>query len=197
MGTEGCAIGGVVIWGLRLRYPPALPSARALTTRILSLNAGMVVPRVAPAHQHQGPPGALPVPPGGLQHLPDECPLQTAPSVPAAYGHLTLTRTAPGPDSSGQGCSWGGRGTGDLPLSPALPVQGDMVGDSPSISRWENSQMRGKGSLGEPTEQPLPSPCPRPGHVPVSPCQPRSPCLCRACWEAGGTDASSVAGGIL
>ncbi|NXU85373.1 CSKI2 protein, partial [Xiphorhynchus elegans] len=34
-------------------------------------------------------------PPGGLQHLPDECPHQAAPS-----GHLTLTRTAPGPDSS-------------------------------------------------------------------------------------------------
>ncbi|NWQ89737.1 CSKI2 protein, partial [Burhinus bistriatus] len=49
---------------------------------------------------HLGPPGALPVPPGGLQHLPDECPHQAAPSVPAAYGHLTLTRTAPGPDSS-------------------------------------------------------------------------------------------------
>ncbi|NWZ31394.1 CSKI2 protein, partial [Asarcornis scutulata] len=47
-----------------------------------------------------GPPGALTAPPGGLQHLPDECPQQAAPSIPAPYGHLTLTRTAPGPDSS-------------------------------------------------------------------------------------------------
>ncbi|NXG47336.1 CSKI2 protein, partial [Psilopogon haemacephalus] len=47
-----------------------------------------------------GPPGALPAPPSGLQHLPDEGPQQAALSVPAAYGHLTLTRTAPGPDSS-------------------------------------------------------------------------------------------------
>lgn len=122
---------------------PALPPARALTTRVLSLNAGMVVPRVAPTHQRQGPPGALPAPPGGLQHLPDECPHQAAPSVPAPYGHLTLTRTAPGPDSSGQGCSWGGRGAGDLPLFPVLPVQGDTGGDSPSTSRWGNSQTRG------------------------------------------------------
>ncbi|NXN12571.1 CSKI2 protein, partial [Indicator maculatus] len=38
--------------------------------------------------------------PVGLQHLPDEGPQQAALSVPAAYGHLTLTRTAPGPDSS-------------------------------------------------------------------------------------------------
>ncbi|NWZ98607.1 CSKI2 protein, partial [Nesospiza acunhae] len=50
--------------------------------------------------QHQGPPGALPAPPGGLQHLPDECPHPAAPSGPAAFGHLTLSRTAPGPDSS-------------------------------------------------------------------------------------------------
>jgi len=103
----------------------------------------MVVPRAAPAHQRQGPPGALPAPLSGLQQLPDECPHQAAPSVPAPYGHLTLTRTAPGPDSSGQGCSWGGRGVGDLPLSPALPVQGDVVGDSPSTSRRGNSQTRG------------------------------------------------------
>ncbi|NXU59806.1 CSKI2 protein, partial [Turnix velox] len=34
-----------------------------------------------------------PLSPGGLQHLPDECPHQAPPSI-------TLTRTAPGPDSS-------------------------------------------------------------------------------------------------
>ncbi|XP_075026125.1 caskin-2 [Calonectris borealis] len=74
-------------------FPPSI-------AEVISKRTGMVVPRVAPAHQRQGPPGALPAPPGGLQHLPDECPHQAALSVPAAYGHLTLTRTAPGPDSS-------------------------------------------------------------------------------------------------
>ncbi|NXG66914.1 CSKI2 protein, partial [Hemiprocne comata] len=73
-------------------FPPSI-------AEVISKRTGMVVPRVAPAHQRQGPPGALPAPPSGLQHLPDECPHQAAPSVPA-YGHLTLTRMAPGPDSS-------------------------------------------------------------------------------------------------
>lgn len=109
---------GILLWGLWLSSPPPfLPPARALTTCVLCLNAGMVVPRVAPTQQRQGPPG-------GLQHLPEECPHPAAPSGPAAFGHLTLTRTAPGPDSSGQGSTWGGRGAGDLPLSPALPGQG-------------------------------------------------------------------------
>ncbi|KAF1657149.1 Caskin-2, partial [Aptenodytes patagonicus] len=48
----------------------------------------------------QVPLGPSRPPPGRLQHLPDESPHQAAPSIPAAYGHLTLTRTAPGPDSS-------------------------------------------------------------------------------------------------
>ncbi|NXN91928.1 CSKI2 protein, partial [Rhinopomastus cyanomelas] len=72
-------------------FPPSI-------AEVISKRTGMVVPRVLPTHQHQGPPGALPAPLGGLQHLPDECPQQTAPSVPAAFGHLNLTRT--GPDSS-------------------------------------------------------------------------------------------------
>ncbi|KAM6240181.1 caskin-2 isoform 1-T1 [Spheniscus humboldti] len=74
-------------------FPPSI-------AEVISKRTGMIVPRVAPTHQHQGPPGALPGPPGGLQHLPDESPHQAAPSIPAAYGHVTLTRTAPGPDSS-------------------------------------------------------------------------------------------------
>ncbi|NWZ46671.1 CSKI2 protein, partial [Haliaeetus albicilla] len=74
-------------------FPPSI-------AEVISKRTGMVVPRVAPTHQRQGPPGALPAPPGGLQHLPDDCPHQAAPSIPAPYGHLTLTRTAPGPDSS-------------------------------------------------------------------------------------------------
>ncbi|KAM6297432.1 LOW QUALITY PROTEIN: caskin-2 [Aegotheles albertisi] len=73
-------------------FPPSI-------AEVISKRTGMVVPRVAPAHQRQGPPGALLAPPGGLQHLPDECPHQAALSI-SAYGHLTLTRTAPGPDSS-------------------------------------------------------------------------------------------------
>ncbi|NXX78303.1 CSKI2 protein, partial [Urocolius indicus] len=44
--------------------------------------------------------GQSPGPPGGQQHLPDEGPHPAAPSATAPYGHLTLTRTAPGPDSS-------------------------------------------------------------------------------------------------
>ncbi|NXE41076.1 CSKI2 protein, partial [Ptilorrhoa leucosticta] len=74
-------------------FPPSI-------AEVISKRTGMVVPRVAPAQQRQGPPGALPAPPGGLQHLPDECPHPAAPSGPAAFGHLTLTRTVPGPDSS-------------------------------------------------------------------------------------------------
>ncbi|KAF1616483.1 Caskin-2, partial [Eudyptes chrysolophus] len=74
-------------------FPPSI-------AEVISKRTGMIVPRVAPTHQHQGPPGALLAPPSGLQHLPDESPHQAAPSIPAAYGHLTLTRTAPGPDSS-------------------------------------------------------------------------------------------------
>ncbi|XP_009472447.1 PREDICTED: caskin-2 [Nipponia nippon] len=77
-------------------FPPSI-------AEVISKRTGMVVPRVAPAHQRQGSPGALPAPAGGPQHLPDECPQQAAPSVPAAHGHLTLTRTAPGPDSSAAG----------------------------------------------------------------------------------------------
>ncbi|NXR33497.1 CSKI2 protein, partial [Zosterops hypoxanthus] len=67
-------------------FPPSI-------AEVISKRTGMVVPRVAPTQQRQGPPG-------GLQHLPDECPHPAAPSGPAAFGHLTLTRTAPGPDSS-------------------------------------------------------------------------------------------------
>uniref|UniRef100_A0A8C3NMG4 Caskin-2 n=1 Tax=Geospiza parvula TaxID=87175 RepID=A0A8C3NMG4_GEOPR len=74
-------------------FPPSI-------AEVISKRTGMVVPRVAPVQQRQGPPGALPAPPGGLQHLPDECPHPAAPSGPAAFGHLTLSRTAPGPDSS-------------------------------------------------------------------------------------------------
>ncbi|XP_064323546.1 caskin-2 isoform X2 [Phalacrocorax carbo] len=74
-------------------FPPSI-------AEVISKRTGMVVPRMMPTHQRQGSPGALLVPPGGPQHLPDECPHQAAPSVPAAYGHLTLTRSAPGPDSS-------------------------------------------------------------------------------------------------
>lgn len=155
---------GVEVLGFETQIlppPPLPPPARALTTRVLSLNAGMILPRMAPTHQRQGPPGALTAPPGGLQHLPDECPQQAAPSIPAPYGHLTLTRTAPGPDSSGQGWGWGGRGAGDLPLSPALPAQGTwgnalLPPPGRKAARREGAAT-GQGSLGEPIEQPLPS----------------------------------------
>lgn len=67
-------------------FPPSI-------AEVISKRTGMVIPRAAPTQQRQGPPG-------GLQHLPDECPHPAAPSGPAAFGHLTLTRTAPGPDNS-------------------------------------------------------------------------------------------------
>ncbi|XP_068770177.1 caskin-2 isoform X2 [Struthio camelus] len=85
-------------------FPPSI-------AEVISKRTGMILPRLAPAHQHQGPPGALTAPPSRLQHLPDECPHQTAPSVPAAYGHLTLTRMVPGPDSSGDRNSVGSEGS--------------------------------------------------------------------------------------
>ncbi|NWS73378.1 CSKI2 protein, partial [Crotophaga sulcirostris] len=65
-------------------FPPSI-------AEVISKRTGMVVPRMAPAQQRQGPPL------GGQQLLPDECP---HPSGPAGCGHLTLTRTAPGPDST-------------------------------------------------------------------------------------------------
>ncbi|NWI70283.1 CSKI2 protein, partial [Todus mexicanus] len=65
-------------------FPPSI-------AEVISKRTGQ---RLSWAHCHPPPPLS------GLQHLPDECPHQAAPSVPAAYGHLTLTRTAPGPDSS-------------------------------------------------------------------------------------------------
>ncbi|OXB56246.1 hypothetical protein ASZ78_006429 [Callipepla squamata] len=74
-------------------FPPSI-------AEVISKRTGMILPRMAPTHQHQGTPGALTALPIGLQHLPDECPQQAAPSIPAPCGHLTLTWTAPGPDSS-------------------------------------------------------------------------------------------------
>ncbi|NXA35955.1 CSKI2 protein, partial [Eudromia elegans] len=43
-------------------------------------------------------PRPAPQRPGGLQHLPDECPQHAA--APATHGHLTLSRPGPGPDCS-------------------------------------------------------------------------------------------------
>uniref|UniRef100_A0A8C9ETN8 Caskin-2 n=1 Tax=Pavo cristatus TaxID=9049 RepID=A0A8C9ETN8_PAVCR len=78
-------------------FPPSI-------AEVISKRTGMILPRMAPTHQHQGTPGALTAlpdcSPPRLQHLPDECLQQAAPSIPASYGHLTLTWTAPGPDSS-------------------------------------------------------------------------------------------------
>ncbi|XP_048820993.1 caskin-2 isoform X3 [Lagopus muta] len=75
-------------------FPPSI-------AEVISKRTGMILPRMASTHQHQGTPGAptaLPdCSPPQLQHLPSECPQQAA---PASYGHLTLTWTAPGPDSS-------------------------------------------------------------------------------------------------
>ncbi|XP_072207973.1 caskin-2 [Excalfactoria chinensis] len=78
-------------------FPPSI-------AEVISKRTGMILPRMALTHQHQGTPGALTAlpdcSPPQLQHFPDECPQQAAPSIPASYGHLTLTWTAPGPDSS-------------------------------------------------------------------------------------------------
>ncbi|XP_053938898.1 caskin-2 isoform X3 [Cuculus canorus] len=79
-------------------FPPSI-------AEVISKRTGTVVPRMAPAQQRQGPPH------GGQQLLPDECPHPTAPSGPAGCGHLTLTRTAPGPDSAGDRNSVGSEGS--------------------------------------------------------------------------------------
>ncbi|NWH65718.1 CSKI2 protein, partial [Geococcyx californianus] len=63
-------------------FPPSI-------AEVISKRTGMVVPRVAPTQQRQGPPLS------GRQLLPDECP---HPSGPTGCGHLT--RMAPGPDSA-------------------------------------------------------------------------------------------------
>ncbi|XP_061866552.1 caskin-2 isoform X2 [Colius striatus] len=65
-------------------FPPSI-------AEVISKRTGMAVCRGNPPRQG---------PPGGQQHLPDEGPHPAAPSATAPYGHLTLTRTAPGPDSS-------------------------------------------------------------------------------------------------
>ncbi|XP_031412230.1 caskin-2 isoform X1 [Meleagris gallopavo] len=78
-------------------FPPSI-------AEVISKRTGMILPRMASTHQHQGTPGALTALPNcsppRLQHLPSECLQQAAPSIPASYGHLTLTWTAPGPDSA-------------------------------------------------------------------------------------------------
>ncbi|NXL35187.1 CSKI2 protein, partial [Glaucidium brasilianum] len=155
-------------------FPPSI-------AEVISKRTGMVVPRVAPAHQRQGPPGALLAPPGGLQHLPDECPHQAAPSVPAAYGHLTLTRTAPGPDSSaGDRNSVGSEGSiGSIRSAGSGQSTEGTNGQSTSIlientrplpSASDNLQQHLLGS--EPRNGQLTSPAGPPSHQAPGSCPP-------------------------
>lgn len=195
--------GVVEIWGLRLRCAPLLSPTQTLTMHVLSLNAGMILPRMASTHQHQGTPGAptaLPdCSPPQLQHLPSECPQQAA---PASYGHLTLTWTAPGPDSSGQGCSCGGRMTADLSLPPALSVWGTLgyfllPHPHREAARQEGATVE-KGSLGESIEQPsgvfsqTELSCPfcvshaSPGHPVCAVCARRDCCMMCGWRDLGG-----------
>ncbi|XP_048673452.2 caskin-2 isoform X2 [Caretta caretta] len=81
-------------------FPPSI-------VEVISKRTGMTLPRLVPAHQRQG----IAAPPSGLQPLPGDAPQQAPLSLPTAYGHLTLTRTAPEPENSGDRNSVGSEGS--------------------------------------------------------------------------------------
>ncbi|NWV33917.1 CSKI2 protein, partial [Grantiella picta] len=107
-------------------------------------------------------------PPGGLQHLPDECPHPAALSGPAAFGHLTLTRTAPGPESSaGDRNSVGSEGSiGSIRSAGSGQSTEGTNGQSTSIL-IENA--RPLPSTGEDLQQHLLGSEPRNGTSPAGP----------------------------
>ncbi|XP_067403650.1 caskin-2 isoform X2 [Emydura macquarii macquarii] len=67
-------------------FPPSI-------VEVISKRTGMTLPR-------QGQQVGIAASPGRLQPLPADAVQQPPLSLPAAYGHLTLTRTAPGPENS-------------------------------------------------------------------------------------------------
>ncbi|XP_075759797.1 caskin-2 isoform X2 [Pelodiscus sinensis] len=81
-------------------FPPSI-------VEVISKRTGMTLPRTVPANHRQGVAGS----PGGPQPLPGDAPQQAPLSLPAAYSHLTLTRTAPGPENSGDRNSVGSEGS--------------------------------------------------------------------------------------
>ncbi|XP_019398091.1 PREDICTED: caskin-2 isoform X2 [Crocodylus porosus] len=89
-------------------FPPSI-------VEVISKRAGVTLPRAAPVPQHQGlpvgPQPGIAAPRGELQPLPDDAPQPALLSSPAAYSHLTLPRTAPGPESSGDRNSVGSEGS--------------------------------------------------------------------------------------
>ncbi|XP_074870945.1 caskin-2 isoform X2 [Carettochelys insculpta] len=70
-------------------FPPSI-------VEVISKRTGLTLPRMLPANQRQGTAAPL----GGLQPLPGDAPQQAPLSLPTSYGHLTLTRMAPGPENS-------------------------------------------------------------------------------------------------
>ncbi|XP_053158877.1 caskin-2 isoform X2 [Hemicordylus capensis] len=80
-------------------FPPSI-------VEVISKRTGMTLPRMVPSHQRQslakGQQVATAAPHGGLQPHTDASPPaspQAPLGLPAACGHLTLTRTAPAPES--------------------------------------------------------------------------------------------------
>uniref|UniRef100_K7FX77 Caskin-2 n=1 Tax=Pelodiscus sinensis TaxID=13735 RepID=K7FX77_PELSI len=73
-------------------FPPSI-------VEVISKRTGMTLPRTVPANHRQGVAGSA--------DAPQQAPL----SLPAAYSHLTLTRTAPGPENSGDRNSVGSEGS--------------------------------------------------------------------------------------
>ncbi|XP_065591582.1 caskin-2 isoform X1 [Cyrtonyx montezumae] len=155
-------------------FPPSV-------AEVISKRSGMILPRMAPTQQHQGTPGALTALPIGLQHLSDECPQQAAPSIPAPCGHLTLTWTAPGPDSpAGDRNSIGSEGSIGSIRSAGSGQSTEGTNGQNSVILIENTRLPPSTSddlqqhlLGsEPCNEQLTSTTGPPGHQSSSSCTP-------------------------
>ncbi|XP_039198869.1 caskin-2 isoform X2 [Crotalus tigris] len=90
-------------------FPPSI-------VEVISKRTGLTLSRTVSTHQCQSHAKGLQVtttatPPGGLQLHTDASPPQTPLSLPAGWGHLTLTRTAPEPESPGDRNSVGSEGS--------------------------------------------------------------------------------------
>lgn len=110
--AQSCTVGKIGHAGTQTTALPL--HALCSDMHVLSLHAGLTLSRMVSTHQCQSHVKGLQVttatPPGGLQLHTDASPPQAPLSLPTGWGHLTLTRTAPAPESPGQGYSWAGLG---------------------------------------------------------------------------------------
>ncbi|XP_070793669.1 caskin-2 [Pituophis catenifer annectens] len=89
-------------------FPPSI-------VEVISKRTGLTLSRMVSTHQCQSHVKGLQVttatPPGGLQLHTDASPPQAPLSLPTGWGHLTLTRTVPAPESPGDRNSVGSEGS--------------------------------------------------------------------------------------